>query len=276
MARKDLRWLASALGARVRQWTPPRHKPKDTKKLRAAQKGGTLLVPPAIPVLRAGASERSFKTFFTSEQLPAYQRGTMKFCYRGRICIKSPIDLAIYLQLLQDVRPRTLIEIGSKAGGSALLFRDYGRMLDLQLEIVSIDIKRPKDECEGITFLEGDVNDLQPVFEKYRLDERPRPWLVVEDSAHTASACVAALRFFAKRLMPGEWMIMEDGVLDELGLSERYKGGPNLAIMQFFAANPGVFEVGAEYCDMFGQNATYNPNGYLQRTVAPFGAKTDE
>ena len=27
----------------------------------------------------------------------------------------------------------------------------------------------------------------------------------------------------------------------------------------------GVYEIDAEYCDMFGPNATVNPNGYLKR-----------
>jgi cephalosporin hydroxylase len=213
---------------------------------------------------------RSFRSFFTSEQIAAYQQGTLRYRYRDRLCSKSPIDMAIYLRMLQDIRPRTLIEIGSKAGGSALLFRDYGRMLDLPLEVVSIDLKCPNVDYEGVTFFEGDVNDLQTVFDRNRLGERPRPWLVVEDSAHTASACMAALRFFAGRLMPGEWMAMEDGILDELGLTEKYGGGPNKAIAEFFQVYPGVFEIGTQYCDMFGSNATFNPNGYLRRTEAPF------
>ena len=65
-------------------------------------------------------------------------------------------------------------------------------------------------------------------------------------------------------------LAMEDGVLDELGLKERYGGGPNQAIAEFFESHPGLFEIGTEYCDMFGPNATYNPNGYLKRTARPF------
>jgi cephalosporin hydroxylase len=214
--------------------------------------------------------KRSFKSFFTSEQIAAYQRGTMQYRYRDIACNKSPIDLALYLRLFQDARPRTLFEIGSKAGGSALLLRDFGRVLDLRLEVISIDIAKPEAKFEGVTFLEGDVHHLGRTFEQHQLDRCPRPWLVIEDSAHTADACTAALDFFAGRLRPGEWLAMEDGVLDELGLKEKYGGGPNQAIAQFLGTHPGVFEIGVEYCDMFGPNATYNPNGYLKRTSGPF------
>lgn len=195
----------------------------------------------------------------------------MSYTYKGIACNKSPIDLAIYLRLIADARPRTIVEIGSKAGGSALLFRDFGNiLLDLPLEVVSIDLHRPPQTFEGVTFLEGDVRHLAATFETNGIAARPRPWLVVEDSAHTAQGCAAALDFFAERLLPGEWLVMEDGVLDDLGLSAQYQGGPNAAIRQFFAAHPGVFEIGTQYCDMFGTQATYNPNGYLMRTNVPF------
>lgn len=221
-------------------------------------------------VQKAGIAIRPFKTFFDSRQLDGYQRGVMSYTYKGIACNKSPIDLAIYLRLLADVRPRTLVEIGSKAGGSALLFADFGKMLDLSLEVVSIDLYRPAQSFAGVTFLEGDVRNLPAAFDAGGIAARPRPWLVVEDSAHTAQACIAALDFFAERLQPGEWLVMEDGVLDDLGLAAQYQGGPNAAITQFFAAHPGVFEIGYQYCDMFGTQATYNPNGYLMRTNVPF------
>ena len=58
---------------------------------------------------------------------------------------------------------------------------------------------------------------------------------------------------------------MEDGILSELGLDEQYNGGPNRAIIEFFAQNPDCFDIETAYCDMFGINATYNPNGYLRK-----------
>jgi cephalosporin hydroxylase len=88
---------------------------------------------------------------------------------------------------------------------------------------------------------------------------------VVEDSAHTLEACTAALDFFGRHLLPGEYLVIEDGVLDDLGVTARYGGGPNAAIAEYLAAKPSVFEIAAGYCDMFGHNATYNPNGYLKK-----------
>jgi cephalosporin hydroxylase len=213
---------------------------------------------------------RAFKTFFRPAQLQSYQRGVMRYEYRGIPCLKSPIDIAIYLRLIHDSGCRTIIEIGSKAGGSALMFRDFARSIrGEKVSIVSIDLQKPEIEFEGVRFLRGDVCDLSDVFAANNLWSLPRPWLVVEDSAHTAVACASALAFFAMHLQAGEWLVIEDGSLEELGLADRYDGGPNEAIAAFFQTHPRIFEVGEQYCDMFGRNATYNPNGYLRRTDTP-------
>jgi cephalosporin hydroxylase len=63
----------------------------------------------------------------------------------------------------------------------------------------------------------------------------------------------------------GDVLVVEDGVIDDLGLTDVYDGGPNRAVEEFIAAAPGTFRVMEEYCDMFGTNATYNPNSYLVR-----------
>ena len=77
--------------------------------------------------------------------------------------------------------------------------------------------------------------------------------------------CLAALAEFSARMQPGDILAMEDGVLDDLGISERYDGGPNRALGEYLAAHPGVFEIAEDLCDMFGPNATYKPNGYLRK-----------
>ncbi len=64
----------------------------------------------------------------------------------------------------------------------------------------------------------------------------------------------------------GDVLVMEDGNLAELGLEERYQGGPSRAIAEFMTHNPGRFEVLSSLCDLFGPNATNNPNGYLRKT----------
>ncbi|MCX7558205.1 CmcI family methyltransferase [Sulfitobacter sp. F26204] len=210
---------------------------------------------------------RSFKTPFTRPQLGAYHQGVMGYHYRDVMCNKSPIDIALYLHLINAVKPGTFIEIGTKFGGSAMLFRDMARMCGLDTQIVSIDRAPPDsdDRFCGILFVQGDVMTLRQTFSDNDLFDLPRPWILSEDSAHTFAACMAVLGFGAAYLRAGEYLVVEDSVLAELDLADRYDGGPSRAIETYFGDNPGIYEIDKTYCDMFGVNATTNPNGYLRK-----------
>lgn len=210
---------------------------------------------------------RSFKTPFGRAQLGAYHKGVMQYHYRDVMCNKSPIDIALYLQLIHAVKPKSFIEIGTKSGGSALLFRDIGRIYGLDMALVSIDRQTPLPDprFDGITFVQGNVMALEQVFAAQGLFDLPRPWILSEDSAHSYEACMTVLRFAARHLQKGDYLIMEDGVLEELELAHRFDGGPSRALSEYLTRHPGVFEIDTAYCDMFGQNATTNPNGYLRK-----------
>lgn len=210
---------------------------------------------------------RSFKTAFPPDLLQTVQAGTMGYTYKGVRCLKDPFDLAIYTRLLWDLKPKSFIEIGSNQGGGALWFADMLTVMGLlPCPVVSIDKVPPSGFTDPrIAFLAGDAARLGDILTPELRAALPHPWLVVEDSAHTYDVTVAALRFFADTTIAGDMVIIEDGILDDLGMSEAYDGGPNRALAEFVAVSPGLFRVLTQYCDMFGINATYNPNGYLLR-----------
>jgi cephalosporin hydroxylase len=209
---------------------------------------------------------RNFKTAFPPEFLPAFQTGTLAYTYRGIACLKNPIDLAIYTKLIWDLRPGTLIEVGSNRGGSALWFADQLTAVRLECPVLSIDVQPPTDINDPrVEFLGGDAARLGECLSRDRLTRLAHPWLIVEDSAHLYAVTIAAIRFFADTMRAGDVLVVEDGVIDDLGLADAYDGGPNRAVAEFMAASPRTFRVLQEYCDMFGTNATYNPNGYLMR-----------
>lgn len=210
---------------------------------------------------------RPFKTPFTRPQLGAYHFGVMQYRYRDVVCNKSPIDIALYLHLIHAVQPATIIEIGTKDGGSAMMFRDVVRMYGMDTQIVSIDRAPPDvdERMEGIRFVEGDVMALDDTFAAHGLFDLPRPWILSEDSAHTFGACMAVMNFAQAHMRTGEYLIIEDGILAELDLAKQFNGGPSRALETHFRLHPGVFEIDTSYCDMFGVNATTNPNGYLRK-----------
>lgn len=209
---------------------------------------------------------RDFKTAFEYDQLIKIQKGIFEnFKYRDLKCLKSPFDLIILTKLIWDLKPKTIIEIGSKDGGSAMFLNDISSIYGLNSKIISIDIEPPRIEIENVSFLQGDASNLKPVFCDFEILNEAKPWLVIEDSAHTYDICCRVLQFFADKLSKDDYLIIEDGVLSDLGLGDKYQGGPNLAIADFFQKHPLIYEIDLKYCDMFGQNFTYNPNGYLRK-----------
>lgn len=210
---------------------------------------------------------RSFETGLGEEFLENYQAGTLQYTYRGIRCIKSPIDMAIYMKAIWELKPTMILEVGSHSGGSAVFFSDMIRSYGFNTHIYSVDLNPPVGiQDENITFIQGNVEELEAVFDNYNLRNIPHPWFINEDSAHTYEGCLAALNAFSREMVGGDLLAMEDGILDELGLSKKYNGGPNRAIETFMRDKPTEFEIATDLCDMFGKNLTYNPNGYLRKT----------
>jgi cephalosporin hydroxylase len=190
------------------------------------------------------------------------QQGTMAYRYRGVPLLKNPFDLAIYPLLFERAHPRTLIEIGSHRGGSALWFADRAP----GVRVWSIDLQPPMDVAHrAITFLKGDARALDTVLTPELMESIERPLLVVEDSSHVAGTTAAVLDFFDRWLRPGEFMVVEDGILTAMRVAEAYEGGPLRAIHEFLTRTDGRYEIDRSLCDYFGPNVTWNVDGYLRR-----------
>ena len=183
-----------------------------------------------------------------------------------RLC-KNPFDLALYLRLLQQLAPRTIIEIGASEGGSALWFVDQCRALQLETEVLSIDLIPPSVEAKGLTFFHGDSSRPGESFPTERIANAPHPWLVIEDSAHTYQSVRAVLRYFDAFLKSGDYIVIEDGVVADLqGQAYRkYEDGPNRAVAEFLMHAAGRYRIDSATCDFYGSNLTYCPNGWLVR-----------
>lgn len=189
--------------------------------------------------------------------------------YRGIPFLKNPLDIALYLLLLARLRPATVIEIGTKHGGSALWFADMLTAHGVHdAHVVSVDINPLASFTDArIDFLKGDARNLPAVLTPALLQRCALPWLVIEDSSHQYDDTLAALEFFDSRLHPGDYFVIEDGVLSQFTdpVYLRYEDGPNRAVATFLAERGSTYVIDKALCDHFGYNATGNPNGWLRR-----------
>lgn len=210
---------------------------------------------------------RRMESDIPKSALASIQRGTLGYRYKGVPCLKNPFDLALYMRLVWETRPGTIIEIGSAAGGSALFYADLMRNYRTGGHVYSADLNpvtNLEDDC--VSFIEADATNLESAFGREFLKGLARPWLIIDDAAHTYDVTGAILRFFAPHMRPGEYIVVEDGIVNDLEgeLYRTYQNGPNSAIDVFLKDCRGRFEIDTSYCDYYGHNFTYCTNGYIR------------
>jgi cephalosporin hydroxylase len=194
-------------------------------------------------------------------------RGSLDYNYRGITMQKHPVEIALYTQLIWESKPRTIVEIGSLSGGSAVWMADTLNTFGIEGHVISIDLRPPSPSYQptNVTFLQGDQNTLAATLTSDFLASLPRPWLVIEDASHHYAPTLAVLRFFDPLLQPGEYIIVEDATVTEMGVDAHFKGGPARAIAEFLRDRSDDYEIDGHYCDQYGRNVTGNPNGYLRK-----------
>lgn len=223
------------------------------------------------PLRRAntgGIAGRTFRSDLSPDALAGVQRGTLRTTYRGVPFLKSPFDVVLYMDLIGRLRPHTVIEVGTKAGGSAVWFADLLDSHGIDGRVISIDLDNPPDIKDNrIIFLRGDATRLNNVLPASALAGLAHPFLVSEDSAHLFETSLGVLEFFHHSLKSGDYIVVEDGVVAELPgeMYKRYANGPNRAVSHFLQRHPGVYYIDENICDRYGHNVTWAPNAWLCR-----------
>lgn len=191
----------------------------------------------------------------------------MRYHYKGIPCFKSPFDMALYQQLIWTCKPKTIIEIGSAAGGSAVWFADIVDTLAGGGHVYSLDIHPVTAiEDERITFMTGNAREPARHFPAHLVDGYQRPILVIDDSDHSYETTSGLLAHFDPLIRPGEFVVIEDGIVDHMpAVSGLFNGGPNRAIQAFLRERGQDWIIDRSYCDFYGYNVTWNTNGFLMK-----------
>jgi cephalosporin hydroxylase len=211
--------------------------------------------------------QRSWPSALPHTALHSIQAASHKYSWKGIPMIKNPFDFALYPVLLWQLKPKTIIEIGSCYGGSAVWLADLLSTYGIDGHVYSIDLNRVTSVSHpGVTFLQGDQTALGNVLSPEFINSLPRPLLVIEDGAHYYHTTLAVLEFFDRYLQLGEYIVIEDGSITDLGVASAYQGGPNRALREFLNRQGDCYKIDTSFCDFFGHNFTWNTNGYLRKT----------
>ena len=209
--------------------------------------------------------DRDFSSDIPYDLIQGIQRGALQYTYKGIACLKDPFDFTLYQKLLWELKPKTVIEIGSYSGGSGLWLSDLLKSWKLKTKIHSFDINPPtiKRKPRTLKFHKVDVYEIEDSALLGILKNAQHPILIIEDGPHTYDGSLNVLNAVSKYLHAGDYIIIEDGSVFDLKLSN-YQDGPNRAIRNFLNNNLDRFEIDTQYCDYYGHNVTWNTNGYIK------------
>src|SRR5262249_40350717 len=86
---------------------------------------------------------RKWRTDLSTALLWSFQGGTLTYQYRNIPMLKHPVEIALYMRLIWETKPGTIIEIGTHSGGAAVWMSDLLTMFGIDGRIVSIDLEPP-------------------------------------------------------------------------------------------------------------------------------------
>jgi cephalosporin hydroxylase len=185
--------------------------------------------------------------------------------YHGIETHKCPLDLWIYQELLHQIKPALVVELGTYRGGSTLFLAHQLELLGGG-SVVSVDcVELPRPRHSRITYLLGRTADLQIVDAVRQLvpADATSPVVVIHDADHHYDAVVEDLELYAPLVTPGSYLIVEDSNVNGHPVLHSWGPGPWEAIDDFLPRHPEF--VRDENCEKFF--LTYNPGGYLRRVA---------
>lgn len=186
-----------------------------------------------------------------------------KVSWMGVTARKMILDAWVYQQIIYEIRPEIIIEIGNAEGGST---KYLANMLDLAGggEVIGVDIDHSifKGHHPRISLVTGDSLAPETLAHVAEL-ARGRTGLVIHDGDHTREHVLADLRAYARFVTVGGYFIVEDTIIDlfRAGDGLGNLNGPLGAVEQFVRED-SRFRIDTE-CEQFV--LTFNPRGYLKR-----------
>ncbi len=196
--------------------------------------------------------------------------------YRRVPCLKCPLDLWVYHELIQELRPALIVETGTAFGGTALYLADQLRLAGLtDSRVLTVDLT-PRDhdsmasvswDTSGpmLTRILGDCLSDEVVDQVWgAVRQAAGPVLVSLDSDHGAEHVAREMALYAPMVTPGSFLVVEDTNLGghpvEIGVED---GGPIKAVEAFLVGHPEFYQ--DVLCERFV--LTMHPGGWLRRRV---------
>lgn len=169
--------------------------------------------------------------------------------FLGIPILKWPTDLFLLHEIVGQLQPDVVVEVGTAWGGSATWMAEVMESLG-NGRVISVDIK-PQQTMEHprVTYITADSTD-PATYERVRGHIRPNETvMVVLDGDHHADAVLTELETYGALVTPGQMLCVEDTNLNGHPVVPEYGPGPAEALAEWLPAHPefAIDPVGERY-----------------------------
>lgn len=183
--------------------------------------------------------------------------------WMGIPCLKCPLDLWIYQEILSKVQPDLVIETGTYLGGSALFIAHLMDILG-RGQVVTIDneVRAGRPSHHRIQYVTGSSTDetlIRPILD----DLVGETCVVILDADHSKKHVLQELRLLSPYVSLGSYLIVEDTNINGHPAFPSFGEGPLEAVQEFLKTDTRF--IVDESCEKFLM--TFNPQGYLKRVA---------
>ena len=189
--------------------------------------------------------------------------------YRGVRTLKLPLDMWNYQEIIFENDLHWVVETGTRHGGSALFFADVLAAAKREGNVVSIDVSHAalSPTIIGhprIQLLLGDSGSDSIVQQTMALipAHRQGGLLLILDSDHAASHVLRELRAWVPVLRSGDYLIVEDTIVNGHPVRPEYGPGPLEAITEYLAQCPDRLQPDSARDEKFG--CSFATRGYFK------------
>jgi cephalosporin hydroxylase len=166
--------------------------------------------------------------------------------WKGYPLYKSVFDLGIYSEIIQEIKPDTIVEFGSGNGSSAIWFSDVCQSLGLNTKVVSYDIQKVNQQNPNVSFIQQDLRNKIVGTEMWEGKK-----ILIEDCHVNTYSIIDQCD---KHLNSGDYLVIEDS-------NELTKRN---VIDQFMSLREDKYVVDNYYIDFYGTNMTSCQNSIFK------------
>jgi cephalosporin hydroxylase len=183
--------------------------------------------------------------------------------WRGVETQKCPLDLWIYQEIIDELRPDVIVETGTFSGGSAYYLSSLFDMVGGG-RVITVDIEpQPNRPTHPrITYISGFSSTASEAVTRVKQLIKPgEKVMVILDSDHSRGHVLDELRIYAPMVTPGQYLIVEDTNINGHPALPEFGPGPMEALDDYLREDRNFeLDPGREKFFM-----TFNPRGYLKR-----------